>query len=226
MAAPSLPHQKQSQRRSPSPSSGSGAGFTLLELLISLALGSLIFSTLASMIVAHIRSTSVSELAAQVRNDSNRIDYFIQTEAAEAASIGTAVIANCPAVGGGAALFNFNVPVNTGRADDLTNVVRIFYYTANGNLRRCGPPILANGRLNYTGAPVDSIVSTNTTVTLQTVANNAQCGGAVLTNRQVPYRLVFNDLTVSGTAANYQPPCEIARAKSYFVTEPVIPTPP
>ncbi len=207
--------------------SASRSGFTILELLIAAVLGSILFSTLASMILAHIRSTSSSELAARVRNDSNRIDYFIQTEASEAASIGTVDVSNCPAsAAGGATLFNFNVPVDTGQADDLTNVVQIFYYTANGDLRRCGPPILADGRLDYTGTPVDSIVSTNTTVTVQLTADNAQCGGAVLTNRQVPYRMVFNDLTASGTAANYQPPCEIARAKSYFVTEPVIPPPP
>lgn len=225
MAMPSLHkptmHQRQSRRNI------SYAGFTLLELLLVSVLGALLFSALASMIVAHIRSTSTSELAARVRNDSSRIDYFIHTEASEAASIGTAAVSNCPAsVTGGATLFNFNVPVDTGQADDLTNVVPIYYYTANGDLRRCGPPILANGRLNYTGAPVDSIVSTNTTVTVQTTSNNAQCGGAILTNRQVPYRLTFNDLSVSGVAANYQPPCEIARAKSYFVTEPIIPPPP
>lgn len=225
MAAFSSHHPRTSQQKSLQRASYSG--FTLLELLIASVLGSLVFSTLASMIVAHIRSTSSSELAARVRNDANRIDYFIQTEASEAASIGTAAVSNCPAsVAGGATLFNFNVPVDTGQADDLTNVVQIFYYTANGDLRRCGPPILGNGRLNYAGTPVDSIVSTNTTVTLQIVSNGAQCGGAVLSNRQVPYRLVFSDLSVSGVAANYQPPCEIARAKSYFVTEPVIPPPP
>jgi hypothetical protein len=203
------------------------AGFTIIELVVTSVLGSLLFAVLAPMIIAHIRSTSTSELGARVRNDDNRIDYFIQTEASEAASVEADPVGNCAAAAaGGATRFNLNVPRNTGRADDLANVVRIYYYTSSGNLRRCGPPINADGSLDYAAAAVDSIVSTNTDLILQTVSDVAHCSGAITDGRQVAYRLVYGDVNIAGRAAGYQPPCEVARTKSYFVQEPVVPTPP
>jgi hypothetical protein len=36
-----------------------------------------------------------------------------------------------------------------------------YYVDSSGNLRRCGPPILANGQLNHAGTRIDSILSSN-----------------------------------------------------------------
>ncbi len=211
------------ERRHGSPAA---QGFTILELLLTSVIGSLLFAVMASVIVSHIRTTSTSELGQRVRDDANRINYFIQTEASESSSVDPAPAApSCSGAPAGAVpLFGLNVPINTGEADLATNVVRIVYYSAAGNLRRCGPAINTNGSLIYTGAPVDGIVSTNTTLTV--LSGGSTCQGSVTDTRQVAYRLLFNDVTISGAPANVQPPCALARARSFFVSDPVQPAPP
>lgn len=208
------------------PGSAASSGFTILELILTSVIGCLLFVVMASVIVSHIRTTSRAELAQRVRDDANRINYFIQTEASESSSVDPAptAIACASSSAGGTPLFGLNVPINTGESDLPTNVVRIVYYTAGGNLRRCGPAINANGSLVYTGDPVDGIVSTNTTLTV--LSGGTTCQGSVTDTRQVAYRLLFNDVTISGVPANFQPPCALARAKSFFVSDPVQPTPP
>ncbi|QPN58969.1 prepilin-type N-terminal cleavage/methylation domain-containing protein [Synechococcus sp. CBW1002] len=62
-------------------------GFTLVELLVTIAAGAFLMAGAASLITSQIRSNIVSELAQRVRDDANRLNFLLQTEAGEAISI-------------------------------------------------------------------------------------------------------------------------------------------
>jgi prepilin-type N-terminal cleavage/methylation domain-containing protein len=205
----------QSRRSCPIQPRSVEQGFTLIELLVSAGVALLLMGAAAGVITAHIRSTATAELAQRVRDDSNRLNYLIQTEASEAASMGQGqTIAGCtPAPGATTSIFNLNVPRPTGTAADSTNISTIWYYASGGDLRRCGPPILRNGTIDHTATPVDSIVSANTVLDA-TVACQSTTSGP----RQIAFRATFNDVP-----AGYQPDCAIARAKSFIVRDPTDP---
>jgi type II secretory pathway pseudopilin PulG len=191
-----------SQRRS--------SAFTLVELLVAASIGSLIFASAAALITSHIRSTFASGIAQRVRDDSNRVSYFIQTEANEAALVETGQSLSACTGATGTSIFSLVIPRPDGVAGDTANVVRSHYYVNNGNLWRCGPSVNRNGSLNY-GAITNSILNSETAIA------PVSCQGITMTSggRVVAYQATFNDAP-SGIA----PPCAIARAKWFFVVDP------
>ncbi|MFM7675420.1 MAG: PilW family protein [Synechococcus sp.] len=195
--------------------------FTLVELLVTLAIGIFLMASVSSVITTHIRSASTAEISQRVRDGSTRLNYLIQTEASEAATIGQGqpMFASCQAASGVSnSIFNLNIPRPWGTAASPSNVSVVFYYASNGNLRRCGPPILLNGSLDHGSAsttvnPVDALVSPNTTL-----VTNIACQSQVSTTRQIAFQTTFND-----APGGFQPPCALARAKSFLVTDPTDP---
>lgn len=185
------------------------SGFSLIELLITVAIGSLIFSAGATLVTSHIRSSTKAEIGQRIRDDSNRLGYFIQTEANESALVRTGQpLSGCSVSGN--SIFSFDIPLPTGLAGDPTNVVRTYYYQNGSDLRRCGPSINRNGSLNYATIQ-DYVLNTNTTLVL------TPCNGISTANpgRAVAYQVTFNDAPGGVT-----PPCSVARAKSFFVVDP------
>lgn len=186
------------------------SAFTLVELLVTAALGSIIFAAAATLITTHIRSTSAAEIAQRVRDDANRLSYFIQTEANEAALVETGQSLAACSGATGVSLFSLVIPRPDGVAGDPANIVRSHYYVNGGNLWRCGPSINRNGSLDYASLQ-NSILNSSTTLALVT------CQGITTTNqgRVVSYQTTFND-----APTGFLPPCAIARAKSFFVIDP------
>lgn len=202
-------------------------GFTLVELLLAVAIGGFVMVGATQLIISQTKSSVNAELAQRVRNDANRINYLINTEASEAVTVGTTSIpSQCAAPAGSTARFNLNIPFPTGAATYVgttspTNFVSVYYYTttsgSNTDLRRCGPGIDANGKLilgtdaaNTTASfLVDALINTNTGLTPTT------CQGVSTGIRQVAYQLTLSDVPIA-----YQPPCAVARAKAYFVADP------
>lgn len=195
-------------------SSRVGHGFSLLELLISVVLGTALVSSVFYVITAQIRGSTSEELAQRSRDDATRLNYLIQTEASEAVTMATGVvISNCASPANGkTSVFSLTIPRTVGQFDDVTNVATIFYYSDSNSgvtdLRRCGPAILRNGSLDFSSS-VDGIVSASTTLSLAT------CNGSTSSNREVVYQLQFNDVP-----GGYLPPCAIARAKAFRVVDP------
>jgi len=97
------PYLFHSKRHDPS------RAFTLVELLITAAIGSIIFAAGAILVTTHIRSTTAAEVAQRVRDDSNRLSYFIQTEANESVLVRTGQARSGCAVSGNS-LFSFDIP--------------------------------------------------------------------------------------------------------------------
>lgn len=213
MAHRSVPPAMAGGRRHP-PRFAMGAAFSLVELLIAVVAGVALVSSVSYGITTQLRSTQIAELAQRTRDDANRLNYLIQTEASEAVTTAQGqTISNCASgANGKTSLFSLTIPRPTAQFDDLSNIATIYYYSdTNGgitDLRRCGPAILRNGSLSFS-SNVDGIVNANTALTLVT------CQGTASSNREVAYQLQLNDL-----AGGYRPPCAIARAKAFRVVDP------
>ncbi len=215
MAAPSIAsvrvaHLLQRQRQH----DPQGA-FTILELLVTVVIGLVLMGSVSTVLTTHIRTASTAEIAQRVRDDSNRLNYLIQTEASEAVTMDQdQTITGCtPAAGATTSIFNLNIPKPTGTAASPSNVSTIFYYASGSDLRRCGPPILQNGSLDHAATPVDSIVSSNTTL-----VTNITCQSVTSDTRQIAFQATFND-----APGGFQPACAVARAKSFLVRDPTDP---
>ena len=99
----------------------------------------------------------------------NRLIYFVETEIAEGQSISyDQPISGCAGVSGNA-LFSILVPDRAATGTTLPTTTIDYYLTGSGataTLNRCGPPINADGRLDFAAARIAAPVSSNTTLTL------------------------------------------------------------
>ena len=184
-----------------------GPGFTLVELLVAMVAGTLVFAAAGSVLLSHIRSSSQLELAQRQRDNAGRLDYLIQVEASEAALVeqGRVLPDGCEAAGQ-ASIAAFRVPRDSGNyLDTVGNVSFISYYNYQGNVRRCGPPVQRNGVLNHDpGLGLhDGVAVRDARIELVT------CQGQVTNSSQMAYRLVY--------PSGYQPACSIARARTVFI---------
>jgi prepilin-type N-terminal cleavage/methylation domain-containing protein len=184
-----------------------GQGFTLVELLVAMVAGVVVFAAAGSVLLSHIRSSSQLELAQRQRDNAGRLDYLVQVEASEAALVeqGRVLPAGCEAAGQ-ASIAAFRVPRDSGNyLDTEGNVSFIYYYNHAGNVRRCGPPVQRNGVLNHTAGLGlhDGVAVRDASIEL------LSCQGQTTTTRQLVYRLVFPN--------GYQPACSIARARTVFI---------
>jgi hypothetical protein len=59
---------------------------------------------------------------------------------------------------------------------------QIFYYTSGTDLMRCGPPVLANGTLDFSAPSAEAVLSYNTTLRVVSLGHN---------DRSVQYTLDF-----------------------------------
>jgi prepilin-type N-terminal cleavage/methylation domain-containing protein len=184
-----------------------GGGFTLVELLVAMVAGTLVFAAAGSVLLSHMRSSSQLELAQRQRDNAGRLDYLIQVEASEAALVeqGRVLPAGCEAAGL-ASIAAFRVPRDSGNyLDTVGNVSFISYYNYQGNVRRCGPPVQRNGVLNHDpGLGLhDGVAVRDAQIELVT------CQGQATNSSQMAYRLVY--------PSGYQPACSIARARTVFI---------
>jgi len=183
------------------------AGFTLVELLVAMVAGVVVFAAAGSVLISHIRSSTQLELAQRQRDNAGRLDYLVQVEASEAALVeqGRVLPAGCEAAGA-ASIAAFRVPRDSGNyLDTEGNVSFIHYYNHEGNVRRCGPPVQRNGVLNHAAGLGlhDGVAVRDARIEL------LSCHGQSTTSSQLVYRLVY--------PIGYQPACSIARARTVFI---------
>ncbi len=190
------------------PGSERGAGgFTLVELLVAMVAGVVIFAAAGSVLISHIRSSTQLELAQRQRDNAGRLDYLVQVEASEAALVeqGRVLPAGCDAAGE-ASIAAFRVPRDSGDyLDTEGNVSFIHYYNHEGSVRRCGPPVQRNGVLNHAaGLGLHDGVAVR-----DGIIELVSCHGQNTNSRQLVYRLVYQE--------GYEPACSIARARTVFI---------
>jgi type II secretory pathway pseudopilin PulG len=181
--------------------------FTLVELLVAMVAGVVVFAAAGSVLISHIRSSTQLELAQRQRDNAGRLDYLVQVEASEAALVeqGRVLPAGCDAAGE-ASIAAFRVPRDSGDyLDTEGNVSFIHYYNHEGSVRRCGPPVQRNGVLNHAaGLGLHDGVAVR-----DGIIELVSCHGQNTNSRQLVYRLVYPE--------GYEPACSIARARTVFI---------
>jgi len=167
------PHRRQA----------SAAGFSLVELLIYVALAGGVLAMITGVTVSNIRSTSNIELRLRTADLWGRISSLIESEISEADGIKynetlpsecVASVANSPTVSS----FSLQIPHlnSTSSTSGALPHVSIHYFQApdpnrstdpppkDNDLWRCGPGYSASGQLNYTGPVGASMLGKRTTI--------------------------------------------------------------
>lgn len=187
--------------------------FSLVELLVALAIAGVVFAAVGSLLINHMLSVRQVERGQRFREDANRFNYLFAIEAGEAAEFSYgATLAGCE--DSGTSLVAMTVPRPTGTYADEANNSIIYYYNLDGNLKRCGPPVNRNGVLDHGESQVTGVVARRTQMTVLTTA--VACGRAS-DNRTVVYNLTFAESAGGAYSA-----CQIARAKTVFVCNPPV----
>lgn len=141
MPQPQRQHRHSRQRRHSRhrriAASPQGNGITLIELLL-VVVGGVVLSGAIAMVLSHIRSSSQLAALLRLQDQCGRVQFLINHEIQQAAL----------ASGGGSTL-TLTVP---GTADPIS------YSVVNNELRRSGPPINAQGRLDEDDAARDDLV--------------------------------------------------------------------
>lgn len=155
---------KLPSKRHPPASSSEAEGFTLVELLITIAAGLSIIAVLAPVIVSDIRTSLANERFQSSQQAFLRLSSFIDTEVSEGSNLQYAVsTAGCSP--SGTSSMTITIPYGFDTSTLLPNQAVVHYFVSGGALYRCGPPILATGALNPTGATATSLLNSNTTIT-------------------------------------------------------------
>lgn len=154
-------------------------GFTLVELLVGVVLGGIALASIASVAVSHVRTTNRVTWNTQAQRDIAKINSFLAVESREACAFSAAAAAPAdwatspmptpspcttpPCATAAGTELRLLVPFSTGvNAAPIPRVIR-FYTAVNATtgrreLRRDGPRILINGRLDSTTANDNAVL--------------------------------------------------------------------
>lgn len=181
-------------------------GFTLVELLVALALAGAVAAAAGSLLLAQMRLSTSVEISQRQRDDATRLSYLVQIESGEAASIEASPVLPSACGSGATSRVAFAIPRDTGDYLSLTNVSKVYYFNKDGHLWRCGPPIFRNGVINH-----DPTQSLQAGIAVRNASMNlVTCSGQATDSLQLAYQIVFSP-------SSYVPPCSVARAKTLLV---------
>ncbi len=120
-------------------------GFTLAELLMAIAIGSVLMLGTASMMISHIQAAAKSEAIQRLQEAWSRVQFLLDQEIQEAS--GNATSSTCSSL-------TLTVPNPDTSGSNMT----ITYALSGTDLKRTGPPIKDDGTLNGTAASTTELV--------------------------------------------------------------------
>ena len=151
------------------------AAFTLVELLLGAAFGVILLGGLMTMATSILRAGLREDNQQSAQDAWARVNQFLNIEVGEAGRIyqgetpvgpiqGDNPTPNCSGASqdGGSESFAITVP----NPDPAAAIPfrTITYYMSGGHLMRCGPPVLANGAMNFSAPSSEAILSYDTTL--------------------------------------------------------------
>lgn len=165
-------------------------GFTLVELLVVAAIGSLVLGAISAVATSTIRSSLNSEILQRSTNQLGRVNGIIEADISEAGSVDNGTtpalqtgrpLTNCSISGNSVLTINipdytvspavswqihyFNTPTETSSTSSTTTNT-----DSSNTLWRCGPAINQLGQLiNPGSSPITSIVSPHARIDTVTV---------------------------------------------------------
>jgi len=190
------------------------SGFTLVELLIAGAIGSIVAVISAQLIVDQVIQGRQIEAAQRVRENISRLNYLIQVETSESKEITQAV--DPPGCPGGTEAFALVIPPPDGTYADAANDSLVQYYNAASDgipsIWRCGPPVTRNGVIRHGQPNVAGVVMANAQIELA-----GQCPAT--TARSVSFRIIRAAGQPGGQLGGLGE-CVTAHARSVFICNP------
>ena len=193
----------------PRPAAHPATGFSLVELLITVVLGSLAVGAVGRVYLSQVRSDSQLDTVLLLRQQANRAARWIDSEAFRASGFDRQNASGCTAPGNTSLSFSMRIP----DPDNPVNVLRVSYYSPDasnfGNVVRCGPPVVCPSGtacfLDITAAPVTYLVSGDTQLNAVLDANSTRSVRYTLRLRS---RDIDTDLTRTAFAGapDFAPP--------------------
>ena len=167
------------------------SAFTLVELLLAVGLGSLMLTGVIALAVSMIRASAREEIAQTSQDAWSRVHQFLVTEVGEArrsyvGSVETvpiqlnAAISGCSGTPTPPSSSSFSIRVGN-PANPAQAPTTIDYYVQNGNLMRCGLPVLADGTLNFSGTRSVAVLSYGTSLSSLDLAHSGRSIGYDIT---------------------------------------------
>lgn len=146
--------------------------FTLLELLVATAFGAIVFGALMTMATSLLRAGLREDNQQTAQDAWARVNQFLLIEVGEAGRFYqgdnefSAIEldlppSDCPEASKDPASASFTIRVPSANASGVTFRM-ISYYVRDNNLMRCGPPVLANGALDFAAPSAEAVLSYNT----------------------------------------------------------------
>jgi len=198
---------------------GSDQAFSLVELLVAVAVSATVISMAAILAINYMKTSNTAKWVAQTQQDVSRLSRFLKTEVNEACLVqvdsapSTSTASPCSPTGtacstaAGTTLYLL-VPVTLA---DGSVTYRVISYSRNGSdLRRDGPLIAADGTLDTTkdesnvvvmdnlvngsGGFIPSVDSSCTTATLDVQYAVPNGGGTVTRTHVFPIGLNFTKI--------------------------------
>ena len=146
---------------------GSDQAFSLVELLVAVAVSATVISMAAILAINYMKTSNTAKWVAQTQQDVSRLSRFLKTEVNEACLVqvdsapSTSTASPCSPTGtacstaAGTTLYLL-VPVTLA---DGSVTYRVISYSRNGSdLRRDGPRISADGTLDTSQSDVSNVV--------------------------------------------------------------------
>lgn len=150
--------------------------FTLVELLLGSAFGVILLGGLMMMATSVLRAGLREDNQQSAQDAWARVNQFLNIEVGEAGRIyqGTNEqkpieldqVPSCSGASRDAGSDSFAIRVPNPDQASSDDFATITYYMSGGHLMRCGPPVLANGALNYSASSTEAILSYNTCLEL------------------------------------------------------------
>lgn len=153
------------------------AAFTLVELLVGVAFGAILMGGLMMMATSILRAGLEDDNQQSAQDAWARVNQFLVIEVGEAGRLYQGITEVSPIVlnpattgcsganpDAGSESFAIRVPNPDPAATGSARFATITYFMSDGHLMRCGPPVLANGALNFSATSTAAILSYDTTL--------------------------------------------------------------
>lgn len=144
------------------------SGFSLTEVMVAAAVGTILMTGAVSLIVSHTRTAARSEALMRLQESWSRIQFLLDQEIQEAQE--TPGMSGCS--------LELQIPKTTSGYDTVT------YARSGNNLMRTGPPVGIDGTITEGGASSSEVVMTGVTAFCPTNDNG-----------EVSYTMTLRDRT-------------------------------
>lgn len=146
-------------------------GFTLVEVLVVVAIGSVLMIGAASMMIGHMRASARYEAILRLQEAWSRVQFLLDQEIQEASGRPTSSPCNS---------LTLSIPNPNGTGNNLT----ITYALSGTDLKRTGPQVNSDGTLDSSPASTTELVMSRVTSFCPTT-----------TSGTVEYSLALQDAT-------------------------------